>query len=125
MSLTCSDITCSAPGVKRDQHDQWWCLFHPGVRPNIDSYTGKVREDPTLKRQRAKRAAVSFSLTAPHLPPVPKPARTRKPKRPIHRISSLDVLRRYELGHSMQQIANDLDVDRRRVSAIVRGQVAA
>lgn len=124
--LICTDPGCSAPGMRR-VNDEWWCLFHPDTRrPDIDAYTGKVRE--TLQQAKARereeqRVARELTKTEKPVRKVIRPPAARKVAKPRpSKAVPLDhdeIVSRYERGQSIHQIAKALHTSQHRISPIL------
>lgn len=112
--IRCSDPACTAPGVKR-QDDVWFCLFHPGRRPNIDSHTGLIRETPAERDAREKEARRVLAQAKKV-----KVIRPVKPRREIAKPDPALVVALYEQGHSIKTISESHRWSRRTVSKIVK-----
>lgn len=118
--LLCTDPDCIAPGVRR-VNEQWFCLFHPEQRrPNIDPYTGKVREtkeEAKAREREEKRIARELAKTEKPAVKVIRPPKPR-PSKAVP-LDPDDVTRRYELGQSIHQIARALHTSQGRISALL------
>jgi hypothetical protein len=111
--IRCSDPACTAPGVKR-QDDVWFCLFHPGRRPNIDSHTGLIRETPAERDAREKEARRVMARANKV-----KVIRPVKARREIAKPDPAVVLAQYAKGMSIRLIGETHGWTRKAVSAIV------